>query len=100
VRIGIASAMLALLLVVVAAGCGGHSSQAAERKAVTQSIERVDAVEQQLRFPLLKIEKTYRSFSTHPGTMKKMAPQFATAEATLEHELRLRRRRLHHLGRQ
>jgi hypothetical protein len=46
-------------------------------------------VEQQLRFPLLKIEKTYRSFSTHPGTMKKMAPQFATAEATL-HTLQTR----------
>jgi len=73
--------MLALLL--VAAGCGGHSSQAAKRKAVTQYIERVDAVEQQLRLPLLKIERTYRDFSTHPGAMKKSAPQFATAEATL-----------------
>ena len=73
--------MLALLL--VAAGCGGHSEQAAKRKAVVQYIERVDAVEQQLRFPLLKIEKTYRDFSTHPGAMKKAAPQFATAEATL-----------------
>ena len=79
--------MLALLL--VAAGCGGHSSQAAKRKAVAQYIERVDAVEQQLRYPLLKIEKTYRNFSTHPGQMKKMAPQFATAEATL-HTLQTR----------
>jgi hypothetical protein len=81
VRIGLASAVLALLL--VAAGCGGHSSQDAKRKAVTQYIDRVDAVEQQLRFPLLKIERTYRSFSANPGTMKKFAPQFATAEATL-----------------
>ncbi len=79
--------MLALLL--VAAGCGGHSSQTAKRKAVAQYIERVDAVEQQLRFPLLKIEKTYRDFSTHPGAMKKAAPQFATAEATL-HTLQTR----------
>lgn len=80
-RIGLASAVLARLL--VAAGCGGHSSQDAKRKAVTQYIERVDAVEQQLRFPLLKIERTYRNLSAHPGTLKKFAPQFATAEATL-----------------
>jgi len=79
--------MLALLL--LAAGCGGHSSQSAKRKAITQYIERVDAVEQELRYPLLKIEKTYRDFSAHPGTMKKAAPQFATAEATL-HTLQTR----------
>ena len=79
--------MLALLL--VAAGCGGHSADAAKRKAVTQYIERVDSVEQQLRYPLLKIERTYRDFSAHPGTMKKFAPQFANAEATL-HTLQTR----------
>lgn len=80
-RIRFALAMLALLL--VAAGCGGSSSNTAKRKAVTQYIERVDTVEQELRFPLLKIERTYRDFSAHPGTMKKFAPQFANAEATL-----------------
>ena len=86
-RTRLAPALLALLL--VAAGCGGHSSQAAKRTAVVRYIQRVDAVEQQLRFPLLKIEKTYRNFSTHPAAMKKAAPQFATAEATL-HTLQTR----------
>jgi hypothetical protein len=87
VRVWFAPAMLALLL--VAAGCGGHSSNALQRKAVTAYIERVDTVEQQLRYPLLKIERTYRAFSSHPGTLKKYAPQFATAEATL-HTLQTR----------
>jgi hypothetical protein len=87
VRTWFALAMLALLP--VAAGCGGHSSDAAQRKAVTAYIERVDAVEQQLRYPLLKIERTYQAFSAHPGTLKKYAPQFATAEATL-HTLQTR----------
>ena len=39
----------------------------------------------------LKIEKTYRDFSAHPGAMKKSAPQFAKAEATL-HTLQTRLR--------
>jgi len=81
VRLGLGVAVLALLL--VAAGCGGSSSQTVRRKAVTQYIQRVNVVEQQLRYPLLKIEQTYRSFGAHPATLRRSAPKFATAEATL-----------------
>ena len=80
-RLGFGVAVLVLLL--VTAGCGGTSSQTVRRKAVTQYIQRVDAVEQQLRFPLLQIERTYRNFSAHPGTLKRSVPKFAAAEATL-----------------
>lgn len=80
-RLGLGVAVLALLLVV--AGCGGSSSQAVRRKAVTQYIQRVDVVEQQLRYPLLKIERTYRDFGAHPATLERSAPRFAAAEATL-----------------
>lgn len=80
-RLGLGVAVLALLL--VAAGCGGSSSQTVRRKAVTQYIQRVNVVEQQLRYPLLKIEQTYRSFGAHPATLRRSAPKFATAEATL-----------------
>lgn len=77
------SALAVLAIVLLAAGCGGHASKDAKRKAVTQYIDRVNVVEQQLRYPLLKIERTYRTFSTRRGAMKRLAPQFATAEATL-----------------
>jgi hypothetical protein len=81
VRVRLAPLLLVLLL--VAAGCGGHSSKTADRKAVAAYIVRVDSVEQQLRLPLVKIERTYRNFSTNQVAMTKAAPQFATAEATL-----------------
>ena len=80
-RLGVAVVVLALLL--VAAGCGGSSPTKARRKAVTEYIQRVNVVEQQLRYPLLKIERTYRKFGAHSASLSRSVPQFAAAEATL-----------------
>jgi len=78
-------AVAVLVLALVVSGCGGGSgaSKSARRKAVTQYIERVDSVEQQLRYPLLQIEKTYKSFSTSSSGLKRSVPKLAGAEATL-----------------
>ena len=86
-RVCLAAAALAVLL--AAAGCGGSGPSKSERRtAVTQYINRVDAVELDLRAPLLQIESTYRSFSAH-GVRKGAAPGFARSETTL-HLLRAR----------
>ena len=68
-----------LVLVLAASGCGGSNgaSKSARRKAVTQYIERVDSVEQQLRYPLLKVEKTYKAFTTKASTLKGSAANLA-----------------------
>ena len=88
-RAGVAAAVLVLVL--AASGCGGSggASKSARRKAVTQYIERVDTVEQQLRYPLLKVERTYRVFTTKASTLKGSVPKLAGAEATL-HTLQTR----------
>jgi hypothetical protein len=78
-------AVAVLVLALAVSGCGGSggASKSARRKAVTQYIERVDTVEQQLRYPLLQIEKTYRSFSTSRSGLQRAVPKLAGAEATL-----------------
>jgi hypothetical protein len=87
VRVGLAAAALAVLL--VAAGCGGNGpSKGARRQAVTHYINSVNGVENDLRTPLLQIENAYRSFSTH-GALQSAVPRFAGAETTL-HTLRAR----------
>jgi hypothetical protein len=90
VRAGVAAAAV-LVLALAVSGCGGSSgaSKSARRKAVTQYIQRVDTVEQQLRYPLLKVERTYKAFTTKASTLKGSAPKLAGAEATL-HTLQTR----------
>jgi len=88
-RAGVAAVVLVLALVVSGCGGSGGASKSARRKAATQYIERVDTVEQQLRYPLLKVEKTYRAFTTKASTLKGSAPKLAAAEATL-HTLQTR----------
>lgn len=73
----------ALVVVLVAAGCGGSgASKSARRKVVTQYIDSVNSVERQLHVPLLQIEKTYASFSKR-GAPVGAVSRFARAETTL-----------------
>ena len=87
-RVAFAVAVVVLLFVV--AGCGGGgAAKKARRNAVAEYIVRVDSVEQQLRVPLSKIEKTYRDFGTKSSNLKSTVAKLAGAEATL-HTLQTR----------
>ena len=86
-RVGLAVAVLALVLAV--AGCGGGSEKSARRNAVAEYIVRIDTVEQQLRVPLTKVEKAYSEFGKKKEPPKATAARLASAEATL-HTLKTR----------
>ena len=73
----------ALVVVLLAAGCGGDGAKKAERRrAVTHYIDSVNVVERLVRTPLLQVEQTYRGFSGK--NVGKISPAgFVRAEATL-----------------
>jgi hypothetical protein len=88
VRVALAVAVLALVF--VTAGCGGGgAAKKARRNAVAEYIVRVDTVEQQLRLPLSRLEKTYRDFGKKSSGQKATVKKLAGAEATL-HTLQTR----------
>ena len=89
-RAGVAAAAV-LVLALAVSGCGGSNdaSKSARRTAVTEYIKRVDTVEQQLRYPLLKVEKTYKALTTNASTLKRSGAKLAGVKATL-HTVQIR----------
>lgn len=76
---------LLCVVVVLAAGCGGH----AKRDAISAYITKVNAVEVQLARPLADVSKANRDFARRKGNAAKIRARLVRSEQTFA---RLRRR--------